>query len=197
MPARCASCQSPLPPGGADVTILCPRCHSENWVSTFAPLHSSPSTIAPQPSAGGTFAGRASLFLQPAEKGHAILQPLRRANLRHLVRTLGCRGRVPEVPRSIALQRRRFSIRKKTDAVGQHRPRSGFVSDDAHRLARSFHHRSCCAFIAIRYWKGPFSMVPRSHLRMALALLIALIQVGVMVAGFLALWFQMDWLKDL
>lgn len=52
-------------------------------------------------------------------------------------------------------------------------------------------------FLSIRYWNAPRSLVPRSRLRIAAALILSLLQVGAIVALFAGLWFSMDWLRKL
>ena len=197
MPARCASCQSPLPPGGADVTILCPRCHSENWVSAFAPLHSSPSTLPPSLPPEAPLPGEPVCFYSPQRKATqscnhcgVLISDIWSARWGVEVVCLKCLDQLRSKGGDSRFERKRMLWDNIALALALF-PMTLIVWPAVFITAPA------ALFIAIRYWKGPFSMVPRSHLRMALALLISLIQVGVMVAGFLALWFRMDWLKDL
>lgn len=45
-------------------------------------------------------------------------------------------------------------------------------------------------FLAIWHWNSPRSMVPRSRLRLALALILGLTQIGAMMFGILKIWFH-------
>lgn len=197
MPARCAACQSLLPLGGSGETLTCGRCGRENWVTAFAGLGS---VLTSQPP---------SLPIEPPQPGDPVCfySPQRKAtqSCNH------CGVLISDV----------WSARWGSDVIclkclDQLRAKGGDSRFEKKRILWDnialalallpmtiflwpfvFITAPAALFISIRYWKGPFSMVPRSHFRMAVALLISLVQVGVMVASFLALWFRLEWLKDL
>lgn len=199
MPARCANCQSHLPPSlAADGgPVICGQCNRPNWVSSFPALHSNVLSAPPVLPAEPPAPGEAACFYSPLRRATqscshcgVLISDIWAAHWGQEVVCLKCLDHLRDKGRDQRFEKKRMLWDNIALALS-------LVPFTLFFWWAVFLTAPAALFIALRFWKGPFSMVPRTRFRMALALLISFLQLAVIITGFLALLFDIAWLKNL
>lgn len=199
MYARCAICHQPLAgvsqPGTGPQT--CRRCERESVVTALPALFVNPSAQPPSLPADPPGEGEAACFHSPNRKATkacshcgVLISDIWAARWGSDVVCLKCLDRLREQGRDQRFEKKRVLWDNVALALALTPFTLVLYWAALFTAPASF-------FISLRFWKGPFSMIPRGRTRMAAALLLSFLQVGGMIAVVVAIFFQMDWLKKL
>lgn len=198
MGVRCAICHGPLrsaPPESG--TAVCQTCGRGNTALVFPALHFNPSAKPPSLPAEPPAEGEAACFYSPNRKATKVcshcgvlISDIWSAHWGSEVVCLRCLDHL----RDTAKDSRFEKGRPLWDNIAL---ATALVPATLIFYWAAFITAPAALFLSIRYWSAPRSLVPRSRLRIATALVLSLLQVGAIIALFVGLWFSMEWIRKL